>query len=139
MPRQPWVFKCPICDYDQVRAYRAKEGSAAHVVCGRCRTLVTFDPAPRMNAPIDLYNLYCDAVRPRMGSNVDPMFQRSSPAQSREVDIRPREAGGRVIIAAPLCTEHEFVYGEAIAGFRGEILAQTRICLKCGHAERDKV
>jgi transcription elongation factor Elf1 len=143
MRKSPWVFQCPVCDYNHVMVYTAKAGRTAYVVCGRCRTLVTFEPAPKMGEPIDLYNLYCDAVRPRMGSYVEiPAPERQPegakpPAQAHHE--KSREAGGKVVIAAPLCTQHDFVIGEPVRGFQGEMLAQTRICIKCGHAERDQV
>jgi transcription elongation factor Elf1 len=143
MPRQAWVFKCPICDYDQVRVYTAKVTGSAYVVCGRCRTLVTFDPAPRMGEAIDLYNLYCDAVRSRVGSYVEIPAAKQNHLTSKESFPFPvqksKEARGMVVLAAPLCVQHDFVIGEPIRGFKGEMLAQIRICLKCGHAERDRV
>jgi transcription elongation factor Elf1 len=143
LPRQPWVFKCPVCEFDHVRVYSAKEGRSAYVVCGRCRSMKIFDLAPKMGQPIDLYNDYCDAMRSRMGSHVEIPFEPESRAKSGALTqpfaVKPKEAGGSVIIAVPLCDHHEFVIGEPIRGFQGEMLAQTRICLRCGHAERDQV
>jgi transcription elongation factor Elf1 len=140
---KPWVFLCPVCDYNHVKVYTAKAGRVAYVVCGRCRTLVTFDPAPKMGEAIDLYNLYCDAVRSRMGSYVEVPKPSVHPAGPKEpvqpLKEKSREAGGKLVLAVPLCNEHDFVIGEPIRGFQGEMLAQTRICLKCGHAERDQV
>jgi transcription elongation factor Elf1 len=143
LPKSAWVFLCPVCEYNHVKVYAAKAGRTAYVVCGRCRTLVTFDPAPKMGEAIDLYNLYCDAVRSRMGSHVEVPTTNEPPAAPKEhaqsLAEKSREAGGRVVFAVPLCSEHDFVIGEPIRGFQGEMLAQTRICLKCGHAERDQV
>ncbi|MGD0145822.1 MAG: hypothetical protein ABSB53_03100 [Nitrososphaerales archaeon] len=138
MPRQPWVFECPVCEYDQVRVYTAKAGRTAHVVCGYCRTMVWWDPAPRMGEAIDLYNRFCDQVRTRMGSYVEipsPIPQRP---ESLKV-VQSRVAGGNVVFAAPLCLQHDFITAEPVMGFRGEMVAQMRICLKCGHAERENV
>lgn len=102
-----------------------------------------FDPAPKIGHPIDLYNDYCDAMRSRMSSYVEVPFAQENRAKSiaptKPVTRKPREVGGTVIIAVPLCEHHEFVIGEPVRGFQGEMLAQTRICLKCGHAERDQV
>jgi len=102
-----------------------------------------FDPAPKMSQPIDLYNDYCDAMRSRMGSYVEIPSEQKNRARTRTptqpVAERPKEAGGTVVIAVPLCEHHEFVIGEPIRGFQGEMVAQTRICLNCGHAERDQV
>lgn len=143
LPKSAWVFLCPVCDYNHVKVYTAKAGRAAYVVCGRCRTLVTFNQFPRMGEAIDLYNLYCDEVRSRMGRYVEAPKPNESPVALKE-HVRPlteksREAGGKVVFAVPLCNQHDFVIGEPIRGFQAEMLAQTRICLKCGHAERDQV
>ena len=104
---------------------------------------MTFEPTPKMNDPIDLYNLYCDAVRPRMGSYVETSPSKPTSSGARELKQppieKPRVAGGSVIIAVPLCIKHDFVIGEPVRGFQGEMVAQTRICIKCGHAERDQV
>jgi len=143
LPKEHWTFMCPVCDFNHVKVYGAREGRTAYVVCGRCRTLVTFDPAPRMNQAIDLYNLYCDFVRPRMGSyvNIQPTQQsEAAPRRPAEVTAKSgKESGVKVIFAAPLCVEHDFILGEPIRGHKAEMIAQTRICLKCGHAERDQV
>lgn len=104
--------------------------------------MVSFDPTPRLHEPIDLYNSYCDAIRSRSGSYEDKPFAGVTsatelvPGAKTRNAAKPRET---VVFQAPLCSEHEFVSGEPIAGFKGEILAQTRICLRCGHAEREKV
>jgi len=139
------MFKCPVCDFDHVMVYSAKEGTGAYVVCGRCRTLKTFEKVSKHAEPIDLYNAYCDSVRSRMGSYVEIQTRSIKQTPSRPISPdhalseRNKETGGSVVFAAPLCELHEFAIGEPIRGFKGEMLAQTRICLKCGHAERDKV
>ena len=78
-----------------------------------------------------------------MGSYVEvpkPVEQHVAQKEpARPITESSREAGGKVVFAMPLCAQHDFVIGEPIRGFQGEMLAQTRICLKCGHAERDQV
>lgn len=95
-----------------------------------------------MGEPIDLYNKFCDEVRPRMGSYVDIAGMTGTSTQgatSKKSEAPGRIAGGTVVMATPLCSKHDFVSVDPVRGFKGEILAQMKVCLTCGHAEREKV
>ena len=144
MPRQFWTYTCPACQFDHVKVYSTRQGRSAYVVCGRCRALVVFDQLPMLHEPIDLYNLFCDIIRSKVraksSANFPPAKKDTRAPQHIILPNLERDKTSRkIVFEAPLCDQHVFVVGEPIRGFQAEMVAQTRICLKCGHTERDQV